>query len=108
MIRSNKSRLPLCLIALMPLSDSARLMDLVKLRGVVEGSRRSILYQMSSEGFDGNAHFMSWIFTIIVVINCKDRNSIQNIFTDKHLNIWYSSNQTISSASGWTGSGHTS
>jgi ABC-type iron transport system FetAB permease component len=30
-----------CLMALIPRSDSARLMDLVKFRGVVEGSRRS-------------------------------------------------------------------
>ena len=31
-----------CLIELMPRSDNARFMDLVKFNGVVEGSRRSI------------------------------------------------------------------
>ena len=40
--RSNRASLPDSLIALIPRSERARLIDLVKLRGVVEGSRRSI------------------------------------------------------------------
>lgn len=39
--RSSRASLPDSLIALIPRSERARLIDLVKLRGVVEGSRRS-------------------------------------------------------------------
>ncbi len=36
-----------CLMELMPRSDRARLIDFVKLRGVVEGSRRSVIFPES-------------------------------------------------------------
>lgn len=38
---SSKAGRPECLMALIPRSESARLIDLVKFSGVVEGSRRS-------------------------------------------------------------------
>lgn len=41
-----------CLKELIPRSERARLMDLVKFRGVVEGSLRSVRSQYQVESFD--------------------------------------------------------
>lgn len=48
---SRRDGRPKCLRALIPRSERARLMDLVKFSGVVEGSRRSRRRQNRSLGF---------------------------------------------------------
>ena len=52
MMLSSRPSFLACLMELMPRSDKARLMDLVKFRGVVEDSRRSGVRDHQLQGHD--------------------------------------------------------